>query len=109
LGYRPGDEHAVDLQSEVEVQAGGVVPLDHEAGLRRAALRSLAAVRRTGAAVRAGSGRFVGARALPLLAVVAELVLGHGGCLLDPTSRPRAGGAPAEGQLVARRQVRATE
>ena len=35
LRHRPGDQHAVDLEPEVEVQVGGVVALHHEPWLLR--------------------------------------------------------------------------
>src|SRR5699024_1716751 len=92
-------EHPVDLQPEVEVQAGGVVALDHEARLRRAALRDAAGSCVARAAVLGGAGGFIGTRGLPLLAVVAELVLGHGGCLLALASHSRVGCAPGRARL----------
>src|SRR5699024_4299023 len=106
LGYRPGDEHAVDLQPEVEVQAGGVVALGDEARLLPATLRAAAGACVARAAVLGGAGGLVGARACPLLPVVAELVLGHGGCLLDPASHPGAGCAPGRAQLNTSRHRR---
>src|SRR5699024_4755593 len=84
---------------EVEVQAGGVVALDDEARLLPATVRAAAGACVARAAALGGAGGFIGARAFPLLPVVAELVLGHGGCLLAPASHPGDGCAPGRARL----------